>query len=538
MSSLSPLQRFRLDYVPKLPKLLQKILTLSAYPSKRHPLKAIDSTVTDLFPEIGHRPLLEFEEGDKNTPSPLKVGVVLSGGQAPGGHNVISGVYDAIKSIHPDSALIGFCDGPGGIVENKTIAITEQLLARYRNQGGFDIIGSGRVKIEDPEQLSAAERAVSFHDLDGLVIIGGDDSNTNAVFLAEYFKAKGLKTAVVGVPKTIDGDLKNEFIEISFGFDTATKIYSEMIGNILIDMLSAKKYYYFIKLMGRSASHITLECALQTHPNKALISEEIASNNQTLDQVIDEIVDMIQQRAKQGKNYGAILIPEGVIEFIPEFRQMIDELNLLAGKGRVDQWEANLSTDAKHCFKSMPEMIQKQLLMDRDPHGNVQVSKIETERLFISMVETRLSQLAMDGAYNGKFNAQPLFFGYEGRAGLPSNFDCQYSYALGYTAALLVYKNANGYMSCIRNLTKHSEEWEIFGVPITNMLHKEKRKGKDKVVIKKALVELQGRPFKEFQSYRDKWLLADEYRNPGPIQFYGDSELTESLTFTLMYENQ
>lgn len=542
MSSLSLLQTYRLKYKPTLPSALESFSSLiPKVDNERNTIKQNEKLKT-LFPHTCDQPILHFQEGNVIA-RPLRVGVVLSGGQAPGGHNVIAGLYDALKKIHSDSSLIGFLDGPNGIVKNKTKEIDEKLINLYRNQGGFDLIGSGRTKIETPDQFSAAESTVKQLALDGLVIIGGDDSNTNAALLAEYFKQKGIKTSVVGVPKTIDGDLKNEFIEISFGFDTACKIYSEIIGNILKDALSSKKYYFFIKLMGRSASHIALECALKTHPNLTLISEEIAEKKLSLEQLVIQMVDLICSRSEQNKDYGVILIPEGVIEFIPEFKQMIQELNSLLVSGgphaaileNLESFQAKqdylskcLSAEASHCFKNIPEQIAEQLLLDRDPHGNVQVSKIETERLFVSLVERELKKRKQQGTYKGKFAAQPLFCGYEGRSGLPSNFDCQYCYALGYVAALLVRSEVTGYMSCINNLTKPVTEWTLAGVPIFQMLHLEVRGDKTKPVIRKALVDLTGKAFQLFSSQRDRWMFKDNYSCPGPIQFEGPSEIVDS----------
>jgi len=546
MTTMSILQQYRLKYRPHLPPILNHLTDLKPV---YEPYSSIaPNTLKPLFPETWGQQAISFAKGDAAPHNPLKVGVVLSGGQAPGGHNVITGLYDALQRLNPNSRLIGFCDGPGGIVQNKAIDITGDLLKGYRNQGGFDIIGSGRTKIETPDQFTAALKAVSERDLDALVIIGGDDSNTNAAFLAEYFKKNRSKTRVIGVPKTIDGDLRNEFIEISFGFDTACKTYSEMIGNIARDALSAKKYYYFIKLMGRSASHIALECALQTHPNMVLIGEEIDQEKKTLQDVTRDIVELIVNRAAKGKNYGVILIPEGIIEFIPEFKQLIAELNVLMSPDQPHQQKIDsmddaaaragyieklLSKEAVHCFNGLPLEIKSQLLLDRDPHGNVQVSKVESERLFMETVKKELEALAKAGKYKGKFSAQPCFYGYEGRSALPSNFDSNYCYALGHTAALLADAGANGYVCYVRNLSKPVEEWTVGGVPLTGMLYPEERQGKSKPVIKKALVDLTGRPYFQLKAAAPSWADNDDYCYPGPIQFAGPPDLADTSPIIL-----
>jgi pyrophosphate--fructose-6-phosphate 1-phosphotransferase len=532
---MSPLQLERLKYQPPLPEILNDIISLKAVEGET--LKKSEALLKT-FPNTSEHPVLTFQKANAIVHEPLVVGVVFSGGQAAGGHNVISGLFDGLKKLNPDSRLIGFLNGPNGIIENKKIEITEERLAPYRNQGGFDLIGSGRTKIETPEQFKAAEKAVVDNSLDGLVIIGGDDSNTNAAFLSEYFIAHGIKTNVVGVPKTIDGDLKNEWIEISFGFDTACKIYSEIIGNIIRDALSAKKYYYFIKLMGRSASHITLECALQTHPNMTIIGEEVEAEGKTLQQITSEICDMICERAVNGKNYGVILLPEGIIEFIPEFKRLISELNRILAKTESEKIETLLSPEGRRCLQALPKEIQSQLLLDRDPHGNVQVSKIETERLFIETVKAELKNRKNNGTYIEKFSAQPIFCGYEGRSGLPSNFDCQYCYALGHVAALLIDRKATGYMCCVNNLTAPVEEWVIQGIPLIPMMHIEERQGKEKPVIRKALVDLEGTPFLYYKDMCSEWRINDEVCTPGPIQFFGPQELTDAITYTLQLESQ
>ena len=448
MSTL--LQKLRLEFHPQKPSLLKHIKEVGILPGE--PSIVHDPELKKLFPHLATLPFLKFGHKKNGQHQAKKVGVVLSGGQAPGGHNVITGLFDALKELNSGSTVIGFLNGPSGIVEKKYKELNADFLAGYRNTGGFDMIGSGRTKIETPEQFAAAEKVCRELDLDGLVIIGGDDSNTNAALLAEYFLSKNCKTAVIGVPKTIDGDLKNDQIEISFGFDTACKVYSEIIGNLERDALSAKKYWFFVKIMGRSASHVALECALQTRPNITLIGEEIESQKKTLEQIVNEIVDVINKRAAQGKNYGMIIIPEGIIEFIPEFKQLIKELNQLLAEGKnIDQ----LSEQSAHVFHMIPELIQKQLLLDRDPHGNVQVSKIETERLLIEMVKAKVPKLS----------PQPLFCGYEGRSCLPSNFDSQYCYALGQVAALLIDRGATGYMACVNDLALPVSDWQCAEYP-------------------------------------------------------------------------
>jgi len=540
----------RLEFKPRIPKTLRDIAALNPSVAKAAPTD--NGWLKDLFPNTWQQGSISFDNDGGASHSPLRVGVVLSGGQAPGGHNVISGLYDALKTLHTESCLLGFKNGPSGILDNDTVEINESLLKCYRNTGGFDIIGSGRTKIESIEQMEAAEKTVRDLKLDGLVIIGGDDSNTNAALLAEFFLEKGCQTKVTGVPKTVDGDLKNEHIEISFGFDSATKVYSELIGNILRDARSAKKYYHFVKLMGRSASHIALECALQTHPHLALISEEIAAKNMTFQQIVNDIADMVAGRAADGKNYGVVLIPEGVIEFIPEFKVLISELNnLLAREDMAREIEGiasrdektrfvsrQLSWEAKRCFDAIPENIQNEMLLERDPHGNVQVSKIETERLFTQAVRRELRRRASEGNYQGKFSTQPHFFGYSGRSAFPSNFDSQYCYSLGFVAAVLIDAGMTGYMGCVCNLAKDVGEWKIKGIPLTTMMTMEERHGKSKPVIKKALVELDGAPFKYFEEMRETWKYSDDYACPGPMQFYGPKELSEATTLTLQHEHQ
>ena len=548
------LSRYRLHYPVKLPSLLHDLALLIPLKKeeKSSPISS-DSALQELFPLTYFLPPLSFQLGHSlQAIPPLKVGVVLSGGQAPGGANVITGLFDALQTLNPASQFIGFLDGPGGIIKNQFVELTKEKVGPYRNQGGFDIIGSGRTKIETSEQFKAVEQTLKAHALDGLVIIGGDDSNTNAAFLAEFCQKQKLSTRIIGVPKTIDGDLKNAFVEMSFGFDTASKIYAEIIGNLAKDALSAKKYYFFVKVMGRSASHLTLECALQTHINMALIGEEVAEKRQTLGDVVTEVADLICERAEKNKHFGVILIPEGLLEFIPECQAMIQELNRFlaehqasanqlgqkTSEERLNLIQPHLSQMAFDGFSRLPEDIQKQLLLDRDPHGNIQLSKIETERLLISLVEQELKRRQEQGQYSGKFNPQPLFCGYEGRSGLPTNFDCQYCYALGHLAALLILHEASGYMCCIHNLTQPVEKWEISGIPIVEMLHFEMRKNKKQAVIQKALVNLKGKVFATFQQERSRWRLDDCYCCPGPIQFEGPQELTERRPLTLILEKK
>jgi len=542
----SLLQKHRMNFCPQKPKILDQLAHL--IPQKNETFVKKEE-IEKFFPHLKNISYT-FTTSQSTFSKALKIGVVLSGGQAPGGHNVISGLFDAAKTFNPNSEVIGFLGGPSGIVNNSYLTITEDLLAPYRNQGGFDLIGSGRTKIEKQDQLQKALETAQAHQLDGLVIIGGDDSNTNAALLAEFFLEKKCKTTVVGVPKTIDGDLKNQFVEISFGFDTAAKIYSEIIGNIAKDNLSAKKYYYFIKLMGRSASHLTLECALQIQPNLTFIGEEVRAKKLTIQDLVNEIADLICKRSEQKKEYGIILIPEGIIEFIPEFETLINELNSLLAtdkphgkameeldqKDKASYVQRIVSESSSNCFSRMPESIQMQLLLDRDPHGNVQVSKIETERLFIDLTEIELKKREKEGRYKGKFSLQPLFCGYEGRSGFPSNFDAQYCYALGQVAALNVAHELTGTMACVRELNKPVENWTAWSIPIIAMIHLEERMGRHKPVIKKALVDLDGPVFLSFAKLRDKWRLNDDYRTPGPIQFYGPPELTEALNLTLEYE--
>ncbi len=543
----SPLQIAREGYVPKMPKSLQgsvKILT-----GENTESVADQASIREMFPNTYGMPVITFEPGEKEGTSKIfNVGVILSGGQAPGGHNVIYGLFDGLKKLNPENKLYGFLGGPGGLVDNKYIEITVDMVAHYRNTGGFDIIGSGRTKLEKAEQFDKGLENCKNLNISALVIIGGDDSNTNAAVLAEYYAGKGAGIQVIGVPKTIDGDLKNEVIEASFGFDTAVKVYSELIGNIQRDANSAKKYWHFIKLMGRSASHICLECALQTQPNVAIISEEVEAKNLTLDDVISYIADIVAKRAAKGENFGTVLVPEGLVEFIPAMKKLIAELNdiLAENDEEISKFDSNkekrqfvagkLSKESSEIFLSLPSTFANQLMLDRDPHGNVQVSMIETEKLLIDMVKAKLKKMKKEGKFKGKFSGQPHFFGYEGRCASPSNFDADYCYSLGVTASVLIDEGKTGYMASVRNLTAPAEEWIAGGVPVTMMMNMEKRHGEMKPVIQKALVELDGAPFKKFVEKRDEWALNTMYVYPGPIQYFGPSIVCDSTTKTLELE--
>lgn len=519
----SLLEQERARFVPQLPALLQDLKRVQFESGQKSSAIKDVEQIKAQFPKTFGRPFVKAKLGEARKGRQVRVGVVLSGGQASGGHNVIIGLLDGLLALNPKSELIGFLGGPSGIIEGKSKPLTREAVASYRNQGGFDLIGSGRTKIETPEQLAAALKTAQ--SLDALVVIGGDDSNTNAAVLAEYFLANGCKTTVVGVPKTIDGDLKNEYIATSFGFDTACKTYSELIGNIARDALSAKKYTHFIKLMGRSASHIALECALSTRPNLTLIGEEIAAKKMTLAQITSQIADVISLRSERGMNYGIILVPEGLIEFIPEVGALI---SALSRDGDVNK----LTPELRSVFDSIPEEIQKQLLLDRDPHGNVQVSLIETEKLLMQTVSRELKRRS----FKGKFACQNHFFGYEGRAGLPSNFDTHYCTALGTVAALLVDEGLTGYMTCVDKLHLPVEMWTAAGIPITMLMNMEERKGKQKPVIQKALVDLKGKAFDRLVKQREEWAQKDCYRYPGPIQFYGPSALVDAPPLTLQIE--
>ena len=542
----SALQIARAAYQPKLPiDLTGSVTVVEGAPTQS---VADQEEIKKLFPNTYGLPEIRFEKSGKNlSGEPMNVGVILSGGQAPGGHNVICGLFDGLKKLNKDSRLYGFLMGPGGLVDHKYIELTADIIDEYRNTGGFDIIGSGRTKLEKQEQFDKGLEILKKLDIKALVIIGGDDSNTNAAVLAEYYKQIGAGVQVIGCPKTIDGDLKNEVIETSFGFDTATKTYSELIGNIQRDCFSAKKYLHFIKLMGRSASHIALECALQTQPNVCIISEEVEAKNQTLQDVVDYIADIVAKRAAQGNNFGTVLIPEGLIEFIPAMKNLIAELNdLLAHTPEFATWTPaeqrdfvlkSLSQNSATVYASLPEGVARQLTLDRDPHGNVQVSLIETEKLLSEMVGNRLKELKAEGKYEGKFSPLHHFFGYEGRCAAPSNFDADYCYALGFNAALLINAGVTGYMSSLRNLTKPSVQWLAGGIPISMMFNMERRHGEMKPVIQKALVRLDATPFQRFAAKRADWALQTAYVFPGPIQYFGPAEVCDQPTMTLKYEH-
>lgn len=544
----SALQRARAEYQPKLPKALQGPVKLKIGAATKS--VADQEEIQKLFPHTYGMPVVEFERDENSdvVDEPFNVGIILSGGQAPGGHNVVSGIFDGIKRLNRESKLYGFLMGPSGLVNHQYMELTAGYIKDYRNTGGFDIIGSGRTKLEHPEQFDKGLEIIKELNIKAIVIIGGDDSNTNAAVLAEYYKNIGADVQVIGVPKTIDGDLKNEWIEASFGFDTACKVYSEMIGNIQRDCNSAKKYYHFIKLMGRSASHIALECALETQPNVCLISEEIQAKRMTLDNIVSYICYVVAERAKLGWNFGTVLVPEGLIEFIPSMKKLIQELNEvlveyadeLEGLEELDKLRAihaHLSPGNAELYKSLPKDIALQLSLDRDSHGNVQVSLIETESLISRMVGKRLEEMADEGQYSGTFKTQHHFFGYEGRCADPTNFDADYTYALGYNAAMLINAGLTGYMSSVRNLTDKSENWIAGGIPITMMMNMERRKGEMKPVIQKALVNLKGRPYLKFASMRETLALNTLYQYPGPIQYFGPSEICDRPSMTLLLEH-
>lgn len=549
MSELSPLQKARYAYQPKLPAALRgDIKNITCQLGEPTRAVADEEAVKGLFAKTYGNPIARFVEGaNPAAGKKINLGVILSGGQAPGGHNVIAGIYDGLKKSNPGSKLYGFLGGPAGIMKGELVEIDDALMDAYRNTGGFDIIGSGRDKLETEEQFELSLATCKKYDISGVVIIGGDDSNTNGAVLAEYFAQKETGITVVGCPKTIDGDLKNEYIETSFGFDTATKTYAELIGNIEKDANSAKKYWHFIKLMGRSASHIALECALQTRPNLCIISEEVEEKQMTLAQVVDQVVDVVAKRAAGGANFGVALIPEGLIEFIPEVGKLIGQLNDLMAHHEAEfnalsfadqqKWLGEkLDGAAAAVFASLPVSIQQQLLMDRDPHGNVQVSRIETEKLLIEMVDAKLKEMKAAGGFSGKFNALAHFFGYEGRCAFPSNFDADYCYSLGYSAFILMSHGLTGYISNVADLHKPAEQWVPGGCPLTMMMNMEQRHGAMKPVIKKALVELDGAPFKAFAAKRDEWAAATAFAFPGAIQYYGPDEVCNQPTETLKHE--
>ena len=548
---LSPLQVARYQYSPKLPGMLRSgIAEISVRDGGATQSVADQEKIAALFPNTYGKNEIIFEKGVNTSEArKLVVGVILSGGQAPGGHNVISGLYDSLKAINPENVLIGFKGGPSGLLDNDFIVFDDEYINAYRNTGGFDIIGSGRTKLETEEQFAVVVENCKNHGVNAIVIIGGDDSNTNAAVLAEYCAARNTGIQVIGCPKTIDGDLKNEDIECSFGFDTATKTYSEIIGNIERDANSAKKYWHFVKVMGRSASHVALECALETQPNICLIGEEVAAKKMSLAQVADQIADSVAARAAKGWNFGVAIIPEGIVEFVPEFSVLIAEINELLAGSKADAFNALPSWDEKYAFIKagltadsfgvfdiLPQNIQQQLFLERDPHGNVQVSLIESEKLFSALVKDNLAARKAAGTYNGKFSALHHFLGYEGRCAFPSNFDADYCYSLGYNAAMLIQYGCTGYLSKVSNLSKPAEEWVAGGMPITKMMNIERRHGADKPVIRKALVELDGAPFKFFAEHRAEWAENTCFTYPGAIQYYGPTEVCDITTRTLALE--
>ena len=550
--NLSPLQKARYEYQPKLPGMLRNgIAEICVKEGAATQSVADQDKIQALFPNTYGKPEITFEKGQNTSASKKQVvGVILSGGQAPGGHNVISGLYDALKATNSENVLLGFKGGPDGLLKNDYVEFDDKFIDSYRNTGGFDIIGSGRTKLETEEQFNIVAENAKKNGLTAIVIIGGDDSNTNAATLAEYMAAKNTGIQVIGCPKTIDGDLKNEDIEASFGFDTATKTYSELIGNIERDANSAKKYWHFIKVMGRSASHVALECALETQPNICLIGEEVAAKKMSLAQITNYIADAVETRGNNGENFGVAIIPEGIVEFVPEFSALIAEINeLLAGDNTakfnaLPDWnakyefiKAGLSADSFKVFDILPQGIQQQLFLERDPHGNVQVSLIESEKLFSEMVKAELAKRKEAGTYKGKFGAQHHFFGYEGRCAFPSNFDADYCYSLGFNAFMLIQYGFTGYLSKVSNISKPAEEWIAGGMPITKMMNMERRNGQDKPVIRKALVELDGKPFKYFEVNREKWAVETSFTYPGAIQYYGPAEVCDLTTRTLALEH-
>ncbi len=539
----SALQKARAAYQPKLPKALQGAVKVKE--GKATQSVGDQEEIKKLFPNTYGMPVVEFEPATEANTKKMNVGIILSGGQAPGGHNVITGLFDQVKKLNPENRVFGFILGPGGLVDHNYMELTADIIDEYRNTGGFDMIGSGRTKLEKVEQFEKGLEIIRKLDIKAIVIIGGDDSNTNACVLAEYYAAKNYGVQVIGCPKTIDGDLKNEQIETSFGFDTACKTYSELIGNIERDCNSARKYWHFIKVMGRSASHIALECALQTQPNICLISEEVEAKKQSLDDIVTYIANVVCKRAEEGNNFGTVIIPEGLIEFIPAIKKLIAQLNDVLAQpevknlGRselIDFAKSHLSDANLEVFNSLPTNVARQLALDRDPHGNVQVSLIETEKLLSTMVAQKLERRKKVGKYVGKFSAQHHFFGYEGRCAAPSNYDADYCYALGTSAAQLIANGKTGYMAIVKNTTKPADQWIAGGVPITMMMNMERRNGEMKPVIRKALVELDGAPFKEFAAHRDEWARKTAYVYPGPIQYWGPTEVCDQPTMTLALE--
>ncbi len=539
----SALQLARAAYQPKLPKALQGAVKIKEGAATQS--VGDQEEIKKLFPNTYGMPIVEFEPATEANNTKMNVGIILSGGQAPGGHNVITGLFDQIKKLNPENRLFGFILGPGGLVDHNYMELTSEIIDEYRNTGGFDMIGSGRTKLEKVDQFEKGLEIIRELDIKAIVIIGGDDSNTNACVLAEYYAAKNYGVQVIGCPKTIDGDLKNAQIETSFGFDTACKTYSELIGNIERDCNSARKYWHFIKVMGRSASHIALECALQTQPNICLVSEEIEQKGMSLDDIVDYIANAVCQRAADGNNFGTVIIPEGVIEFIPAIKKLIAQLNDVLAMPEaknldrhesIDFVKAHLTDANLAVFNSLPTGVARQLALDRDPHGNVQVSLIETEKLLSTMVAQKLEKMKKEGKYTGKFSALHHFFGYEGRCAAPSNFDADYCYALGTSAAQLIANGKTGYMAIVKNTTAPAEQWIAGGVPITMMMNMEKRNGEMKPVIRKALVELDGAPFKAFAAQRDRWARETAYVYPGPIQYWGPTEVCDQPTRTLALE--
>ena len=548
---ITPLQQARLQYQPKLPGMLRNgIKQISVLEGEATCSVADQAKIKELFPNTYGKKEITFVKGENTSEAKKQVvGVILSGGQAPGGHNVVCGLYDALKATNKENVLLGFKGGPSGLLNDDYLEFDDEYIDQFRNTGGFDIIGSGRTKLETEQQFEVAAQVCKKHGVTAIVIIGGDDSNTNAAVLAEYFAAKNTGVQVIGCPKTIDGDLKNDDIECSFGFDTATKTYSELIGNIERDANSAKKYWHFIKVMGRSASHVALECALQTQPNICLVSEEVAEKKMSLSSIANYIADSVCARAERGLNFGVAIIPEGVVEFVPEFKTLISEINeLLAGSkadefNKLDSWtekysfiENGLSKASMDVFALLPQSIQQQLFFERDPHGNVQVSLIESEKLFSALVKNELDKRKEAGTYKGKFTAQHHFFGYEGRCAFPSNFDADYCYSLGYNAFMLIQYGYTGYLSKVSNLSQPAQQWVAGGMPITKMMNIERRHGEDKPVIRKALVELDGAPFKYFQAHRDIWAVETAFTYPGAIKYYGPTEVCDLTTRTLALE--